>query len=432
MSPRLDERAIAERYTVRHLDLHMPDPPRIKSQAAGVRYPGPQPDPGPKAAAPSARPNVARQVAQAAPAPQTLVQPKLPPLVLKEKIPLPTVVLWQMESKPVTLITPPKPRLVMAAPVPPSVQSPNEELKLDRVAITPSALSLNAQPIPPSNTSPVVVQAPQSAPAPPQTTSTSTAPSTPATVVALSDLRKDGPVVLPAANQSASANSSGVLASGRPEDLSKADQGSADKGSDHAADSKTNAGAHGSGKDQGSKSGQDPRGNVELGTAITATTTGLVTAERIDLPRDGQFGAVVVGSSLEETFPEAAELWSGRLAYTVYLHVGLSKSWILQYALPPATDGIVGGNAAHLSAPWPFTIIRPNLPLGDLNADALMVHGIVNAAGRFEAIAVAFPPRFQQTEFLLSSLKQWEFRPASQGGKPTAVEVLLIIPEETE
>jgi hypothetical protein len=33
---------------------------------------------------------------------------------------------------------------------------------------------------------------------------------------------------------------------------------------------------------------------------------------------------------------------------------------------------------------------------------------------------------------LLKSLKLWAFRPASRDGEPIAVEVLLIIPRETE
>jgi len=54
----------------------------------------------------------------------------------------------------------------------------------------------------------------------------------------------------------------------------------------------------------------------------------------ITLPKDGKFGVVVVGSSLAEEFPETVHLWTGRMAYTVYLRVGVGKNWILQYSLP--------------------------------------------------------------------------------------------------
>ena len=61
-----------------------------------------------------------------------------------------------------------------------------------------------------------------------------------------------------------------------------------------------------------------------------------------------------------------------------------------------------------------------------------MVHGFVNLAGRFERLAMVFPAEFAQAKFVLSALQQWEFRPARQNGQLAGVEILLIIPEETE
>jgi hypothetical protein len=109
--------------------------------------------------------------------------------------------------------------------------------------------------------------------------------------------------------------------------------------------------------------------------------------------------------------------------------VGLAKSWILQYSLPRVADAAAAGNSTRLEAPWPYNIVRPNLAPGTINADALMVRGIVNAAGRFEALDIVFPQPFAQAEFVLSSLAQWQFRPATQGGQIIPVEVLLIIPD---
>ena len=125
-------------------------------------------------------------------------------------------------------------------------------------------------------------------------------------------------------------------------------------------------------------------------------------------------------------------VWSGRLAYTVYLPVGLAKSWILQYALPRAGDAAAAGNITHIEAPWPYNIVRPNITPGAIDADALMVSGFVNQAGRFEAMAIVFPPQFAEAQFVLSTLAQWQFRPATQNGQNVKVEVLLIIPEEQE
>jgi hypothetical protein len=280
------------------------------------------------------------------------------------------------------------------------------------VGITSSELAKLPLPILPSTTSPVVTTAQDTQQETPTTTSQNSAQPAPAAVVSLSDLRQQGDVVLPPVNQTASGSSTGLLAPGKPDDLGKSDGGG--KGTQAAN-------ANGAGSAQ-------PSTNPGPGVGANGSET----AERIVLPHDGQFGAVIVGSSLQDMFPESEDVWSGRMAYTVYLHVGLRKSWILQYALPAAGDAASAGSTSQLAAPWPFTIIRPNLAAGVINADALMVHGIINKAGKFETLAVAFPQQFPQSEFVLNSLKQWEFRPATQGGKVTAVEVLLIIPEEAD
>jgi hypothetical protein len=77
-------------------------------------------------------------------------------------------------------------------------------------------------------------------------------------------------------------------------------------------------------------------------------------------------------------------------------------------------------------------MIRPHLNPSDFNSDAIMVHGFVNLAGRFERLAMVFPTEFAQAKFVLSTLQQWQFRAARQNGLIAAVEILLIIPEETE
>ena len=52
------------------------------------------------------------------------------------------------------------------------------------------------------------------------------------------------------------------------------------------------------------------------------------------------------------------------MAYTAYLHVGLSKSWIMQYSLPANAEAAAGGTTSRLEAPWPYNIVRPNLAAG--------------------------------------------------------------------
>ncbi len=172
------------------------------------------------------------------------------------------------------------------------------------------------------------------------------------------------------------------------------------------------------------------RGGPDSGAsqAADAGSDAQPTVTRIVMPKDGKFGVVVVGSSMAEEYPETVGLWGSRMAYTVYLHVGLGKSWILQYSLPQAADN---GTAARIDAPWPYDMERPGLAPGDLNGDAIIVHGFVNTAGRFEKLAIVFPVEFcAGASSCLARLSSGEFRAAMQNGLLTAVEVLLIIPAE--
>jgi hypothetical protein len=147
----------------------------------------------------------------------------------------------------------------------------------------------------------------------------------------------------------------------------------------------------------------------------------------IRLPKDGQFGVVVVGSSLADDYPETVAIWSGRFVYTVYLHVGLHKSWILQYALPPVAEA---SSTTRPEAPWPYEIVRPE-PIG-LTSAAVMVHGFIDATGHFVRLAIVSPAGLPQRAAVLEALRQWQFRPARQNGESAEVEVLLVIPEEGE
>jgi hypothetical protein len=202
-------------------------------------------------------------------------------------------------------------------------------------------------------------------------------------------------------------------------------------------------------KQNGASAGQTPGQSekaAKAGTGVgssNGTTGALVGPEALDsggglrstthlsLPRDGQFGMVVVGSSAADEYPEAASTWSGRLAYTVYLHVGTHKNWILQYSIPRSQEVAKAGASARPEAPWPYDVTRPSID-PDTGAEAIIIHGFVNATGHFERLAIVFPAELAEAKFLLHALQQWEFRPATQNGVITQVEVLLIIPDETD
>jgi len=373
-------------------------------------------------------PPAMRQVAHAKPGPQTLIQPDIPDSVaLTQEVPVPMVVLWTPSKTTVKNIVAPQPEKPTASEVKPSLDRPNDELNVSDVNLVAANLPAPKLPVPPSTTSPIVVHAPELTQLAPQTVSQPTAQPTPATVMSLSDLQmKEGAVTLPPVNETASATAPGELAPGAAHDPSAPGNGNqagsgSGSGSAPAADSTAAAGPQG--QPTGAETASAPAAESGNGQSNQPSATA------ITLPRDGRYGAVVVGNALEDQFPEMASVWSGRMAYTVYLHVGLARSWILQYSLPRADDASAAGNVAHIDAPWPYNIVRPNLEPGAIEADALMVHGFVNQSGRFETLSVVFPQTFPQAQFVLSSLQQWQFRPAMQNGAGARVEVLLIIPE---
>ncbi len=423
--PKVKTPAIAERYEVRHLDLYSLDS-EMEQAVASARPPAPHPL---KRPAPSAAPrqSALRQMLPAPPGPQTLVQPDIPkPVQLAVEIPVPTVVISNAADTPSKNIVAPVAQKPPVSDVKPSILKPNPEPNLAEIALPASVKPVLNQPILPSTTAPVILEGPKPTPPAPISTAASTAPPTNATVVSLSNTRMaNGAVALPPVNESASANSPGAMVPGQPKDASHEGHGdSPDKASGKSAGTE-------SGKN--SASAADPAGSAKAGSGLPGSAPANQSfGKRIRLPREGQFASVVVGSSLSDKYPVTADLLSGKMAYTVYLNMGLSKSWILTYSLPSSDDPPAPGDASHLEAPWPYERVLPNIPPDSFDADALIIRGFVNLAGRFEALAIVFPPDFTQAKFVLNSLSQWQFRPATRNGQDVRVEVLLIIPEEQE
>jgi hypothetical protein len=399
-APKVKPPIVHNHYDLRHLNLDA-FYPQIRQPQAKVSNPNSLPHPHAPGAKAAPTPPAMRQIEQVAHGPQTVIQPDiLKPITLPDEMPLPTLLLWNAQKALVKLQAfqhenPP------IANLRPSIKPPNDELKLADMAIKASNIPSPILPLLAGTTSPIIVHGPEPTPPAPVTTANGRAQSAAGTVLSLSELRlANGDVVLAPLNESASSDSSGELAAGRAKDGSQSGNG--------------NTTGTGDGLGNGQGQGSQP------------TTT------QIKLAKEGQFGSVIIGSSLEERYPETAVLWSGRMAYTVYLHVGLAKSWILQYSLSRDDEAASAGTVARIEAPWPYSIVRPNIAPGTIEADALMVHGYVNQAGRFEMLSIAFPPEFEQAQFVIDSLAQWQFRPATQNGKKVRVEVLLIIPDMPE
>jgi hypothetical protein len=411
-APKIDTR-VADRYTVRTLDFHMPPPPPMRRAANKIDYPGAHHPNTPAPAHPaggSAPPPP--QTAKVKMGPQTILQPDLAKqLALKEEVPVPKMVIWSPPVKVVQKIVAPPPKLT-AAETKALLEALNHEANLADVNVASSLAKTAKLPMMPSTTTPLTVHGPKLPQAAPSTVSQTTAPPSPAAILAASDLlMNEGTTELPPVNESALADLP----------VTRIDPGL----------SRGNGAGSGTGKNPGAGQGSAAAGPAH--SAASANGLGNQdTATQVTLPRNGVFGAVVVGAALQDQFPELADLWNGRMAYTVYLHVGLARSWILEYSLPGTASAALGANGERLEAPWPYSIVRPNLGPSDINADALMVHGFVNQAGQFEALSVVFPTAFPQAQFVLQSLAHWQFRPATQNGRNARVEVLLIIPEEMQ
>lgn len=454
-----------ENLLIRDLDLRNADQ-LMRRAANGIQYPGP------RSAAQAGRAGRAASQARSltvithAPrGPQTLLQPDLAArLAAHERVPVPQVLIWSAHNTIVKTIVAPLPKPPAAAEVKPTFHPPNHEINLHDVEIASSPLSKQNLHVLPSTSSPLIVHHPDVIQLTPSTVSQIAAQPTPATVMSLSSLRMEGTVSLPPANESASAEVSGTLVpsnsksgSGNGTGTSPGNSPGASSGASPGNSSGNSAGQGlGHGASQGQGAGQGPEHGAGQGSANptaagngagregqpggadtgqtqgSGSGTGQGTATQITVPKGGRFGAVVVGASLQDEYPEITGVWHGRMAYTVYLHVGLAHSWILQYSLPIDASVNLNGRVDKLEAPWPYSIVRPNLTPGEIDADAMMVHGFVNTSGRFEALSVISPQPCPQAQFVLHSLQQWQFRPATQNGQIARVEVLLIVPDELD
>jgi len=211
--------------------------------------------------------------------------------------------------------------------------------------------------------------------------------------------------------------------------------GSADSGSGTAAKAVGSSGTTvGTATMASAAPGNGPNGVwTASGSAAEPKPIQIPGLRRIELPKNGNFGAVISGSAAAGSYPESAGALSGKIIYTVYIKVGLRKSWILQYCLPKGEDKQPGAGRSSVAvgAPWPFLMMRPDQWTAS-GPDYMILHGTITSAGRFDQLAVIFPGDFAERDMIVNSLKLWEFRPASRDGAAVAVEVLLIIPRQPD
>jgi hypothetical protein len=425
--PRIEDESVIQRYTVRLLNPHKTESHAWQHAGRGFNHQSPQTVA--RAVAPVGRaaqwPYVITHDARLLSASQTLVQPDVPPnLLLPHEIPVVAVAMWAPDNSPSISIVPPPPQAGTVADILPSLAQPNHEPDLADLTISATRFAAEATQIPSSTTAPLVIRGPELMRQLPETVANPLEQPTSARVVSVSDVHRQGPVDIPLANASLQALPSEQQTLGRPGASIGGASGSSDSKQTDISDDNTVTGVGSIAQNDGDTApGQTSRSDAMTGHEPLVTL--------INLPKNGHFGIVVVDSSLAEQYPETVEIWRGRMVYSVYLHVGLGKSWILQYSVRRAQEAAEAGSTSP-EAPWPYKILRPHLATSDYNSDAILVHGFVNLAGRFERLDIVFPAEFAQTQFLLTALQQWQFRPALQNGKLSAVEILLIIPEDPD
>ena len=365
---------------------------------------------------------------------QTILQAEMPPVIpvqIDKK--LPQLVFWDAEAtKPRDRPVDPgnrklrveTPRLAST----PLLEAPNLELKTSDLKMASAPVPPSAAlTVPPATTMPVRMLQPGKDAAGP----TSIDPYTgePVQVIALSadpapltDALKS--LFIPAGNQMARLPGATPFF-GFP---------SPGGGTDGSGGSSANSADGGDGN--GHASGPGGSGNGKLfGILNPPGLNG--TPLRIIHPNNGVFDIVVVQTSTSEAFPDTAEALSGRPIYTVYLQVGSTKEWVLQFCIPDKggpvqTGGLVSlGKPAPIGAPYPMVTVRPPEDWQH-GSDYLLVHGFLDESGRFRDLRIlsgeaAAPPT---TSALLDYLGYWEFRPAVRDGRPVKVEVILAVPPD--
>jgi len=380
-APRLAAPTQTARHAVRLLELHTPHlPPPAQSrtgekehtsQGAGT---APSRKTAPSLAAPHGED------------PQTLAHTDYDNTdKMQNPIPVPALMLWAKANRPEEKIVPGAATHNLANIRHASLSAINQAATVTDQQITPLDTKTPAPELDTSHSAPVLLRNSTPGNDLPQTSSTNTLSPNSASILSISQLSMpEGVIALPSVQESASTE-----------------------------DDKPNGSLQLS-----SDNGKPPAGD---GTGSPAT-------RHLRQSPNGQYNVIVVGDSLEDEYPAIANLWAGRVAYTVYLHVGTAHNWILQFASTESEERSLEGNTVPLQAPWPIDIIVPALDPAQMAADALLVHGFVTEAGLFQDLSVSYPEKFPLTRFVLDALRQWHFRPSVLNGQRIKTEILLIIP----
>ncbi|HWC98105.1 MAG TPA: hypothetical protein VG456_15200 [Candidatus Sulfopaludibacter sp.] len=163
-----------------------------------------------------------------------------------------------------------------------------------------------------------------------------------------------------------------------------------------------------------------------------ATNTGSDAVTRILHPAGGNFDVVIMQSATRADLSDVGSILTGNPVYTVYLPVGDTREWVMEYCVPAAENAknnpyeVYVGDAAPLAAPYPIATVIPNSILGQAHRENIVFHGYLTVNGSFRNIE----PRDQSalSHQIAPLLTQWKFRPALKDKVPAEIEILLVVP----
>jgi hypothetical protein len=425
--PAQQRAAVVKRAAPRRRARARREPP-AQPKLAKSDQPAP-PKPAPKVFAP---PQVVRDPARL----QTLIQPQSPPDLVPPEVKLPNLEVWtaklQIPKIPKPFVVPGRTRQApqapapLPAPLPPLVAQTQAPKVPARLTLLPPPVAAPPQPVQtappvPSRGDPVSVVSLSAHPVPPS----STIRVPPGNVVGLtsSSGTKSGNQITP---------ESGAPGGTAPSPAGGGNTSAAGSGTDQDGPSTGGISLTGTESASAGTITGEPRPGADVSTA-GSSTSGIQTVV-VNQPATGNFDLVVVQASPLDMFPEGKGLLSGRPIYTVYVAAN-GAEWPFYFCVPagkaapppPRNTQIVELTApAPVRAPYPIHLVLPaiKLPAGQKYA---LIHGYVTESGKFQELRVVndVPAAIQQA--LLTSLGQWEFRPATRDGVPVKVEFLLSV-----
>src|SRR5258707_5449100 len=265
-----DSRSLAQRYAVRIMELRKQEPkihpPVQKAELRPDQLPDTHPIAPGGSPATAAAPRIPLNFISQKQAVQTLVQPDAPTDPTIPQAPLPQVFVWTSRDITVKRIVQPTPQTTAAIDVRPSLDPPNQEVRVADIKISSTAYDTKAPLPPPSKTSPINVPATQQTQQMPETASKDAGKATPAGVISASNIQlQEGTATLPMINEVAPAPFPGSLTAGQSKSLSQTGQGKTD-GKQNGA---------GAGQAAGNQTGNAASGAGSTGQGGTRGTSGL-------------------------------------------------------------------------------------------------------------------------------------------------------------